>query len=62
MTDILESEALSPADEAIYAEAIAFARERHDGQRVGDRRRRTSSTRSRWGRCSLATVRTDRTS
>jgi (p)ppGpp synthase/HD superfamily hydrolase len=30
--DILEAEALSPADEATYAEAIAFARERHDGQ------------------------------
>jgi (p)ppGpp synthase/HD superfamily hydrolase len=32
MTDILESEALSPVDGATYAEAIAFARERHDGQ------------------------------
>jgi guanosine-3',5'-bis(diphosphate) 3'-pyrophosphohydrolase len=30
--DILEAEALSPADEATYAEAIAFARERHHGQ------------------------------
>jgi len=32
MTDILEADALSPADEATYAEAIAFARERHEGQ------------------------------
>jgi (p)ppGpp synthase/HD superfamily hydrolase len=32
MADILEAEVLSPAEEGTYAEAIAFARERHDGQ------------------------------